>query len=176
MHAGFFAPCGICDVIKPRLRPYPRSSLRSRTTEKLRNVTNPRRVCVRRREKNSIIFSGGVYGGENTARLANMRIGRLWCTMRALQRAAISSTEGPAKRSSVERVPKPCLHRQLRSSRRSQTIKKFRNVTKPRCRSSGVSIYAICAKLRRYACRAPENRSACSGADAPRSRSACSPG
>jgi len=65
-------------------------------------------------------------GGENTARLANVRIGRLWCTMRALQRAAISSTEAPAKRSSVERVPKPCLHRQLRPSRRSQTIKKFR--------------------------------------------------
>ena len=42
MHAGFFAPCGICDVTKPRLRPYPRSSLRSRTTEKLRNVTKPR--------------------------------------------------------------------------------------------------------------------------------------
>ena len=53
----------------------------------------------------SIIFSGGVYVGENTARLANVRIGRLWCTMRALQRAAISSTEDPAKRSSVERVP-----------------------------------------------------------------------
>ena len=41
---------------------------------------------------------------------------------------------------------------------------------KPRCRSSGVSIYAICAKLRRCACHAPENRSACSGRDAAHSR------
>ena len=105
MHAGFFALCGICDVTKPRLRPYPRSSLRSRTTEKLRNVTKPRRVCVRRRKEISIIFSGGVYGGENTARLANVRIGRLWCTMRALQRAAVFSAGNPAKRFSAERVP-----------------------------------------------------------------------
>ena len=51
MHAGFFALRGICDVIKPRLHPYPRSSLRSRTTEKLRNVTKPRRVCVRGRKR-----------------------------------------------------------------------------------------------------------------------------
>ena len=42
MHAGFFALCGICDVIKPRLRPYPRSSLRSQTIKKFRNVTKPR--------------------------------------------------------------------------------------------------------------------------------------
>ena len=107
VHAGFFVPCGICDVTKPR------------------------RVCVRRRKEISIIFSGGVYGGENTARLANVRIGRLWCTMRALQRAAISSTEDPAKRSSVERVPaahaKTPLLRQrgfdLCDFRKTQTIR-----------------------------------------------------
>mgnify|MGYP007004999511 CR=1 FL=1 len=31
------------------------------------------RVCARRRKEMGIIFSGGVYVGENTARLANVR-------------------------------------------------------------------------------------------------------
>ena len=57
MHAGFFALRGICDVIKPRLHPYPRSSLRSRTTEKLRNVTKPRRVSPPARRKKVQSFS-----------------------------------------------------------------------------------------------------------------------
>ena len=57
MHAGFFALRGICDVIKPRLHPYPRSSLRSRTTEKLRNVTKPRRVSPPKRRKKVQSFS-----------------------------------------------------------------------------------------------------------------------
>ena len=46
----------------------------------------------------------------------------------------------------------------------------LRCTQKPRCRSSGVSIYAICETLRRCACRAPENRSACSGRGAAHSR------
>ena len=62
----------------------------------------PRRVCARRRKEIPIIFSGGMYGGENTARLANARIGHLWCPMRALQRAASFSNESPAQRVSFE--------------------------------------------------------------------------
>ena len=56
-----------------------------------------------------IVGMGGVTSAQDVLELmlagANVRIGRLWCSMRALQRAAFSSTEGPAKRSSVERVP-----------------------------------------------------------------------
>ena len=79
------------------------SSYHSRTIKNPRNVTKPRRVCGRRRKESRIIFSGGVYGGENTARLANVRIVHPWCTMRALQRAATPSKD-PAKRFSLECV------------------------------------------------------------------------
>ena len=40
----------------------------------------PRRVCARRRKESEIIFSGGVYGGENTARPANVRAWRVRCS------------------------------------------------------------------------------------------------
>ena len=40
----------------------------------------PRRVCARRRKEIPIIFSGGVYGGENTTRLANVRAWRVRCS------------------------------------------------------------------------------------------------
>ena len=53
-----------------------------------------------------IIFSGGVYVGENTSRLANVRIVRCERTMRALRRAAAFSNESPAKRVSFESVSK----------------------------------------------------------------------
>ena len=50
-----------------------------------------------------IIFSGGVYVGENTARLANVR--RVY-TLRALPRAAAFSNESPVKRVSFESLSK----------------------------------------------------------------------
>ena len=131
MHAGFFAPCSICDVIKPRLRPYPRSSLRSRTIKKFRNVTKPRRVCVRRRKEISIIFSGDMRGGENTARLANVRHA---C-------AAASRSLFP-----------PGIQRS--DSRRSVCR---RRTQKPRCRSSGGC--SLSKNLVEFRCRSGERKS-----------------
>ena len=40
----------------------------------------PRRVCARRRKEIPIIFSGDMCGGENTARLANVRARRVRCS------------------------------------------------------------------------------------------------
>ena len=54
-------------------------------------------------KKVGIIFSGGVYVGENTARLANVR--RVY-TLRALPRAAAFSNESPVKRVSFESLSK----------------------------------------------------------------------
>ena len=53
-----------------------------------------------------IIFSGGVYVGENTSRLANVRIVRREGTMRALPRAAAFSNESPTKWVSFEGLSK----------------------------------------------------------------------
>lgn len=53
-----------------------------------------------------IIFSGGVYVGENTSRLANVRIVRCERTMRALPRAAAFSNESPTKWVSFESLSK----------------------------------------------------------------------
>ena len=53
-----------------------------------------------------IIFSGGVYVGENTLRLANVRIVRREGTMRALLRAAAFSNESPTKWVSFEGLSK----------------------------------------------------------------------
>ena len=57
-------------------------------------------------KKIGIIFSGGVYVGENTARLANVRRVRRRRALRALQRAAAFSNESPVKRVSFESVSK----------------------------------------------------------------------
>ena len=51
-------------------------------------------------------FSGGVYVGENTSRLANVRIVRRRRTMRALPRAAAFSNESPTKWVSFEGLSK----------------------------------------------------------------------
>ena len=53
-----------------------------------------------------IIFSGGMYVGENTSRLANVRIVRRERTMRALPRAAAFSNESPTKWVSFESLSK----------------------------------------------------------------------
>ena len=45
----------------------------------LRMLKKPRRVCARKRKKVEIIFSGGMYVEENTARLANVRRVRRCC-------------------------------------------------------------------------------------------------
>ena len=55
-------------------------------------------------KKMEIIFSGGVYVGENTARLANVRRARR--ALRALPRAAALSNESPVKRVSFESLSK----------------------------------------------------------------------
>ncbi len=55
-------------------------------------------------KKVGIIFSGGVYVGENTARLANVR--RVRRALRAMQRAAAFSNESPVKRVSFESLSK----------------------------------------------------------------------
>ena len=55
-------------------------------------------------KKMEIIFSGGVYVGENTARLANVR--RVRRALRAMQRAAAFSNESPVKRVSFESLSK----------------------------------------------------------------------
>ena len=55
-------------------------------------------------KKVGIIFSGGVYVGENTARLANVR--RVRRALRAMPRAAALSNESPVKRVSFESVSK----------------------------------------------------------------------
>ena len=57
-------------------------------------------------KKMEIIFSGGVYVGENTARLANVRRARHRRALRALQRAAALSNESPVKRVSFESLSK----------------------------------------------------------------------
>ena len=57
-------------------------------------------------KKMEIIFSGGVYVGENTARLANVRRVRRRRVLRALQRAAAFSNESPVKRVSFESLSK----------------------------------------------------------------------
>ena len=67
-------------------------------------LQKPRRVCVRRRKESPIIFFGGMYGGENTARATNVRGMRLRRISRALQWAAVSSNESPAQRVSLERT------------------------------------------------------------------------
>ncbi len=48
-------------------------------------------------KKPPIIFSGGMYGGENTARLANVRRARLRRALRALQRAAAPFKREPSE-------------------------------------------------------------------------------
>ena len=48
-------------------------------------------------KKMEIIFSGGVYVGENTARLANVRRARLRRALRALQRAAAPFKREPSE-------------------------------------------------------------------------------
>ena len=60
-------------------------------------------------QKIPIIFAGGVYGVENTFRLANVRVVRRRCTARAMQRAAVPSNESPTQWVSFERVPKRFL-------------------------------------------------------------------
>ena len=57
-------------------------------------------------KKMGIIFSGGVYVGENTARLANVRRVRRRRALRALPRAAAFSNESPVKRVSFESLSK----------------------------------------------------------------------
>ena len=57
-------------------------------------------------ESSGIIFSGGVYVGENTARLANVRRVRRRRALRAMQRAAAFSNESPVKRVSFESLSK----------------------------------------------------------------------
>ena len=57
-------------------------------------------------KKVKIIFSGGVYVGENTARLANVRRVRRRRALRAMQRAAAFSNESPVKRVSFESLAK----------------------------------------------------------------------
>ena len=57
-------------------------------------------------KKMEIIFSGGVYVGENTARLANVRRVRRRRALRAMQRAAAFSNESPVKRVSFEGLSK----------------------------------------------------------------------
>ena len=57
-------------------------------------------------KKVGIIFSGGVYVGENTARLANVRRVRRRRALRAMQRAAAFSNESPVKRVSFESLSK----------------------------------------------------------------------
>ena len=57
-------------------------------------------------KKMEIIFSGGVYVGENTARLANVRRVRRRRALRAMQRAAAFSNESPVKRVSFESLSK----------------------------------------------------------------------
>ena len=57
-------------------------------------------------KKVEIIFSGGVYVGENTARLANVRRMRRRRALRAMQRAAAFSNESPVKRVSFESLSK----------------------------------------------------------------------
>jgi len=57
-----------------------------------------------------IIFSGGVYVGENTARLANVRRARLRRALRALQRAAAPFKREPSETGLVwELVKNPFL-------------------------------------------------------------------
>ena len=52
------------------------------------------------------IFTGGVYVGKNTSRLANVRVVRYWRTASALRRAAAFSNESPTKWVSFESLSK----------------------------------------------------------------------
>ena len=82
MHAGFFAPCSICDVIKPRLRPYPRPSLRSRTPK---NSVTSRSLAefASADAKKFQSFSSATCAAEK------IPLGSQTCATRALQRAAV---------------------------------------------------------------------------------------
>ena len=58
------------------------------------------------RSSGLVIFAGDMCVGENTSRLANVRIVRRRRTMSALPRAAALSNESPVKRVSFESVSK----------------------------------------------------------------------
>ena len=71
------------------------------------DAAGDRSACQKKpRRESEIIFSGGVYGGENTSRLANVRVVRRRCAARAMQRAAAPSNESPTQWVSLERVSK----------------------------------------------------------------------
>ena len=159
MHAGFFALCGICDVIKPRLCPYPRSSLRSRTTEKLRNVTKPRcrssggvqlvqkprRVSPPKRRKKVQSFSSA------TCAAKKILLGLQTCEL-----SVSADSECDAVR------PQTPL------SKKQYFFDCHKN---PAAEAAGFCWFVVALRaLRQCAYRAPENRSACSGRDAAHSR------
>ena len=60
-----------------------------------------RRVCRGKRQRSIIIFDRGVYVDENTARPANVRIGRYGRTMSAMRQGADLIVEKPAGFSTV---------------------------------------------------------------------------
>ena len=104
-------------AVLPLIMPYCNTSLRLRQPREkaapARKQEPPRTVEKSLAEfapagakRMEIIFSGGVYVGENTARLANVRKVRRRRALRALPRAAALSNESPVKRVSFESLSK----------------------------------------------------------------------
>ena len=152
--------------------PRPRSSRRSQTIEKIRNVTKPRRVCARRRKKTQSFSPAACTAEKIPLGSQTCALCAFWCTMRALQRAAISSTEDPEKRSSVERVPQTSVptgaHGRAAAAGQPKNSVTSQN---PAAEAAGFAdLWLLCGILRRCAYRAPEHRSAWSGRDAAHNR------